>query len=187
MYHQQDEHPWVYLIRQGFVLIDGISPDGKQGITDLYGAGSWFGPGLSDGIARQNATAHQGCELERLSLADFTARLKSETALAAVVIQQISQREQHLQRRMFLQQTSTLSVRLAQQLCYLFNHQGQPCRHGHDRDVYLSQQELADMVGGSRQSVSQLLSSWRKHGAIDYTRGYICLEDIDKLQWLSES
>lgn len=187
LYQQQDQHPWVYLIRKGFVLIDGISSDGKQGITDLYGAESWFGPGLSDGVAMQNATAHAGCELDRLNQTEFTEKLRAEPELAEEIIRQVSLREHHLQRRMFLQQTAPLAVRLAQQLCYLFHHQGQPCQHGHDRDVYLSQQELADMVGGSRQSVSQLLSHWRKNGAVDYTRGYICLEDVDKLQLLSES
>jgi len=186
LYRQQDHHPWVYQIDKGFVLIDGINADGKHGITDLYGAGNWFGPGLFDGIALQNATAHQDCVLERIGQADFLKYLAQDTELAQSVIQQISRREQHLQHRLFLQQTSPLPGRLAQLLRYLFHHQGQLCQHGHDRDIYLSQQELADMAGGSRQSVSQLLSDWKKQGAIDYTRGYICLEDSGKLQQLSE-
>lgn len=187
LYAQQDHHPWVYRVCHGFVLIDGISPDGKHGITDLYGPDSWFGPGLSGGVALQNAVAQQGTVVECLSDSDFSAMLRADPELAQQVIAQLGMREQQLLERLFLQQTTPLPARLVQLLCYLFYHQGQPCSHGHDRDVYLSQQDLADMVGGSRQSVSQLLAAWKKAGAIDYTRGYICLEDLTKLRSLSES
>ncbi|MCV6609468.1 MAG: Crp/Fnr family transcriptional regulator [Amphritea sp.] len=187
LYSQQDSHPWVYRLNEGFVLIDGISPDGKHGITDLYGPGSWFGPGLFGGGALQNAVAQEGCVLERYSEADFRSELNSNSALALEIISQLGVREQQLLERLFLQQTTALPARLVQLLCYLFYHQGQPCSHGHDRDVYLSQQDLADMVGGSRQSVSQLLASWKKAGAIDYSRDYICLEDVSKLRSFSEN
>lgn len=187
LYKQQESHPWIYFIHKGFVLIDGINLDGKHGISDLYGAGNWFGPGLFDSTAQQNATAQPGSVIERINQSAFFERLSQDTNLPKQIIQQLSLRENHLQRRLFLQQTASLPMRLAQLLAYLFHHQGQPCQHGHDRDVHLSQQELANMVGGSRQSVSQLLSNWKKHNAIDYTRGYICLEDWDKLQHLAET
>lgn len=181
LYEQQEKHPWVYRIREGFVLVDGITPEGKHGITDLYGPGSWFGPGLSDQIALQNATAQNESVLERYSMAEFSECLAQDGSLQATIIQQLALREHQLQQRLFFQQTASLSERLVQLLRYLFNHQGQPCRHGHDRDVRLSQQDLADMVGGSRQTVSQLLVAWKREGAIDYARNYICLENLEKL------
>lgn len=186
LYQQLEQHPWVYLIQEGFVVIDAITVNGKHGITDLYGPGSWFGPGLADGTALQNATAQQGSVLERFSVSGFARQLELDATLALRIVQQLAVREQHLQQRLFVQQTAALPARLLQILRYLFNHQGQPCQHGHDRDVRLSQQDLADMVGGSRQSVSQLLVTWKREGAIDYARDYICLEDMDKLQSLVE-
>ena len=187
LYAQEESHPWVYHVVKGFVLIDGISVEGKHGITDLYGAGNWFSPGLADGMAIQNATAQSGCELERLTPEDFAARLQHNTELAQVLVQQLSRREHYLQQRLFFQQTTSLPVRLAQLLCYLFDYQGQVCQHGHDQDVRLSQQELANMAGGSRQTVSQLLLAWKQQGAIDYTRGYVCLEDRHKLKKIAEA
>ncbi|GAA6169292.1 Crp/Fnr family transcriptional regulator [Sessilibacter corallicola] len=185
LYNQGKPHAWIYCIKEGFVLVNGLNAEGKHGITDLYGKGNWFGPGLFDSSALQNAEAQPGCIVERYSKEDFSALLAEQPQQAHSVIEQISRREQQLQKRLFLQQTAALPIRLAQTLSYLFQFQGQACQHGHDRDVYLSQQDLADMVGGSRQSVSQLLSSWKKSGAIDYTRGYICLEDTVKLHQLT--
>ncbi len=185
LYSQDQTHPWIYHIEQGFVLVNGLDTDGRHGITDLYGKGNWFGPGLFDSPALQNAEAQPGCVVARYSKNDFSRLLASEPNHAYKIIEQISRREQQLQKRLFLQQTAPLSSRLAHTLDYLFQFQGRTCQHGHDRDVYLSQQDLADMIGGSRQSVSQLLASWKKNGAIDYTRGYICLEDIAKLRQLT--
>lgn len=183
---QQQEHPWIYHIQRGFVLLYGVSLSGKQGITDLYGPGSWFGPGLSDGIAAQSAKARAGCVLQRFDAEALQAHLAQNGEQLKQFFQQLAMREKQLQQRLFLQQTASLPVRLAQLLIYLFGFQSQPCEHGHDRDMSLSQQELAAMVGGSRQTVSQLLAQWKQAGIIDYTRSFICLENADALQALSD-
>ena len=62
LFRQQDLHPWIYHIQTGFIIVYGISADGKQGLTDIYGPDSWFGPGLNDGIAVQNAVAQNARE-----------------------------------------------------------------------------------------------------------------------------
>ena len=186
LFHQQDLHPWIYHIQTGFVIVYGISPNGKQGLTDLYGPDSWFGPGLNDGIAGQNAVAKAGCVMERIKQQALPTYLASRPALTLQLIQQVSQREHQLQQRLFLQQTASLAVRLAWLLSHLFAYQGQHCGHGHKRDLSLTQQEIASMVGGSRQSVSQLLASWRQHNIIDYTRSFICLIDAGQLQQLRQ-
>ena len=90
--------------------------------------------------------------------------------------------QRRLQQQLFLQQTGTLEQRLAHVLYSLFDRLGLECTHDHLVDIRFSQQELADMVGGSRQTVSQLLADWRRTGMIDYTRTYICLEDPIRLQ-----
>lgn len=182
LYNSHEQHPWVYRIIKGHVIIYNINIDGKAGLTDIYGQGDCFGPGLCGGTARQSAKAKTNCSVERISQAEFKSYIADDSILATTVIQQLSQREQNLQQRLFLQQTTNLSVRLVQLLLYLFNQQGQPCHHGHDSHVKLSQQELAEMVGASRQSVNSLLSKWRRTGLVDYTRSYICLENIDRLQ-----
>ncbi|MGS2724878.1 Crp/Fnr family transcriptional regulator [Porticoccus sp. GXU_MW_L64] len=186
LFCQGEQHPWVYRIEQGFVITYAIDANGKQGLTDLYGPGCWFGPGLSDNQAIQNAKTKPHCTLQRYSSDEVWQLLASDPALAQQLVQQLSGRDQQLRQRLFLQQTANLTTRLAQLLMYLFNYQSQPCSHGHDRDVLLSQQEIAEMIGSTRQSVSQLLAEWRQQGFIDYSRDFLCLEDMARLKKLCE-
>ena len=182
LYQQQELHPWIYKIQSGFVIIYATNADGKEGLMDLYGAGSWFGPGLNNGTAIQSAKTRANCTLQRYDITAFHHHLIENKQSSLQLLQQFSQREKQLQQRLFLLQTAKLPERLAALLNYLFESQGQKCQHGHDKDIKLSQQELAAMIGASRQSVSQLLSEWKHGGIIDYTRGYLCLENVKKLE-----
>ncbi|MDM3870380.1 Crp/Fnr family transcriptional regulator [Porticoccus sp. W117] len=186
LFHQGQQHPWVYRIQSGFVITYAIDVNGKQGLTDLYGPGSWFGPGLSTNLAVQNAKTKPDCTLQRFSSEHLWQQLANNSDLSKQLVQQLGSRDQQLRQRLFLQQTANLPARLAQLLLYLLNFQSQPCSHGHDRDVNLSQQEIAEMIGSTRQSVSQLLADWRQEGIIDYSRDYLCLENADLLRQLCD-
>ena len=184
LFRQDETHAFVYQIQQGFIISYGNSIDGKKGLTDLYGQGNWIGPGLNDGVATQNANVKPDSVLQQFTQADFDLAINKDINLAKSLIKQLSLREQTLQQRLFLQQTASLVVRLAHLLLYLFANQSESCTHGHEQHVKLSQQELADMIGGSRQSISQILSEWKHSSLIDYTRSYICLENIAELKKL---
>ena len=186
LFRQGEEHPWVYRIQQGFVITYAVDINGKQGLTDLYGPGSWFGPGLGNCVAVQNVKTKPDCTLERFSSQQIWQQLAGDGDLSKQLIQQLSSRDQQLRQRLFLQQTANLHTRLAQLLLYLLSTQSQPCSHGHDRDIKLSQQEIAEMIGSTRQSVSQLLADWRQEGIIDYARDYLCLENAELLRQLCE-
>lgn len=41
----------------------------------------------------------------------------------------------------------------------------------------LSQQELADSIGASREALNKLLSEWRREGLVEYGRGYVVVVD----------
>lgn len=45
----------------------------------------------------------------------------------------------------------------------------------------LSQQELADSIGASREALNKLLSEWRREGLVDYGRGYVVIVDGNNL------
>ncbi|WP_461481026.1 Crp/Fnr family transcriptional regulator [Porticoccus sp.] len=184
LYVRGDNHPVVYQVLGGYVLLDCDSLDGRPCIVGLLGPGDYFGPGLSGSLAGHRAVAKAGCRLHRESRQVFQARLRSDPELALTLTTQLAAREARLQQSLFLQQAADLPRRLAWTLAELFTECGGPCRHGHQRDIKLSQQELAAMVGGSRQSVSQILNDWRRAGIIDYTRHYLCLENRHKLQHL---
>ena len=77
----------------------------------------------------------------------------------------------------------TLDVRgrVAVTLLDLVGQAGGHCSHGHEVDVPLTQQELAELIGASRPVVSVELNELRREGLLDYTRGHICVVDLDRL------
>ncbi|MFA0813481.1 Crp/Fnr family transcriptional regulator [Microbulbifer epialgicus] len=187
LFRQGDTTPHIYFIHTGYVLIHKVDVNGNSGILDLYGPGSWFGPGLSGQTQDIEAIAKSGCELEIAPIEYLDTMMNAISQTAQDLIVQLATRESQIQQRLFLHITAPLPVRLANLLIQLFHYQGQSCGHGHELDVKLSQAELAAMVGGSRQTVSQLLSRWKLNGVIDYTRQYICLINKPNLEALARN
>ncbi|WP_444941850.1 Crp/Fnr family transcriptional regulator [Microbulbifer sp. ZKSA004] len=184
---QGDSGPQIYFIHAGYVLIQKVDYCGNLAIIDLYGPGSWFGPGLTGKNLDIQATAKSGSELEVTSIQHLNAMMERQSQTHDGLLQQLATRESQLQQRLFLHITAPLPVRLANLLAQLFNYRGQPCGHGHQLDIKLTQSELAAMAGGSRQTVSQQLKQWKSDGVIDYTRQYICLLDQTVLKGLAEN
>ncbi|CAA0102277.1 cAMP-activated global transcriptional regulator CRP [BD1-7 clade bacterium] len=202
LYQQGAPHPWVYWIEKGFVSISISDADGRQSITDLLGAGDFFGPGLFGNeqrsripsadqhpntyTAKQTAIAKPLTDTRIIPAEEFWRLTDQTPSVSLALTQQMIAIQQRLQHQLFLQQTGTLEQRLAYLLHNLFDRLGLECTHGHLVDIRFSQQELASMVGGSRQTVSQILADWRRSGVIDYTRSYICLEEPQRLQQFAE-
>ncbi|WP_444900845.1 Crp/Fnr family transcriptional regulator [Microbulbifer sp. VAAC004] len=176
----------IYFIHAGYVLIHKVDFNGNRGLVDLYGPGSWFGPGLGGNSQEIEAIAKIGCELEVAFPENLNNLLHSLSQTQQDLIEHLANRESLLQQRIFQHITAPLAVRLASLLSQLFHFRGQPCAHGHELDVKLSQSELAAMAGGSRQTVSQLLSTWKHKGIIDYTRQHICLLNKGALEGLAQ-
>jgi len=176
----------VFYIELGFVVLSRVDVDGRLFIVDLLGKGDYFGPGLANGNASHQAVAKPGARVRRLGRQEFAELLSAEADENQRLIQQLACREQRLYQRLFRLSTASLEQRLAATLLELFSIKGETCGHGHQVDVRLTQQELACLVGGSRQSVSQLLADWKRRDIVFYTREYICLEDRPALRELVE-
>jgi CRP/FNR family transcriptional regulator len=55
-----------------------------------------------------------------------------------------------------------------------------------DLDIPLTQQEIADMVGAARQTVSSILSALKHEGVISMSRRHIRIENEERLRELAE-
>jgi len=186
LFRQGQASQKIYYIHAGYVLIHKVDFNGNPGLVDLYGPGSWFGPGLGGKSQDAEAVAKIGCEIEVASPENLDTMMRSLSQTPKSLIEHLANRESLLQQRLFQHITAPLPVRLASLLSQLFHFRGQPCAHGHELDVKLSQSELAAMAGGSRQTVSQLLSRWKQDGVIDYTRQHICLLNKSALEALTQ-
>lgn len=82
-----------------------------------------------------------------------------------------------VQRRLLRAMTQSVEWRVIEMLVELAGTFGAKCPHGFSLEIRLTQQDIADFVGASRQVVSSILSNLCSRGLLDYTRDMICIND----------
>ena len=70
-----------------------------------------------------------------------------------------------------------LPSRFYQRLLYLSRYDSIQDGNGVRIHHGLSQQELADSIGATREALNKLISEWKRSGLLDYGRGYIVVSD----------
>ena len=174
----------------GRVRISTPSPDGRELVLNTIHEGEIFGElALLDGKERTaDASAARDCELlvlERRDLLPFLEKHpKVALRLLAVVTGRLRQTTEQVEDVAFL----GLESRLAKQLLKLAARHGKETADGEITiDAKLSQRELGQMIGLSRESINKQLGTWQREGLVRVEEGTITLRDPDELQRIVDS
>ncbi len=169
-------------VATGRVRISASGPGGKEVFLNVMEPGDAFGEiALLDGSPRTaTATAMTRTELIIIPRDPFWALLQSQPQLAAHLIQLLCKRVRWTAEMM--EDTALLSVpaRLAKRLLSLASAAGRQPERG--AKITLSQEQLAQFLGLSRQITNQHLQTWRAKRWISLGRGSITLEDPAALE-----
>jgi CRP/FNR family cyclic AMP-dependent transcriptional regulator len=162
----------LFAVCSGTIRIAVPSPDGRDAVFNLIGEGEIFGEiALLDGKPRTaDATAMTDCELMLIDRRDFVGVLESqpETALKLIEVlcARVRKTSQQVEDVLFLD----LPGRLAKQLLRLI---GDAERSGGDHKVSMTQRELGQMIGMSRESTNKQLREWEERNWVRIERGGI--------------
>jgi len=169
----------------GRVRISTSRPGGKEIFLNVIGPGETFGEiALLDGMKRTaTATAIGRTELTIIPRDAFLVLLRAEPQLALHVIQLLCRRVRWTAELMEDSALLSLAPRLAKRLLSLARQQGRDTADG--TVLTLSQEELAQFLGLSRQVVNQYLQSWKNKGWIRLGRGKLVICQKRALQGLS--
>ncbi len=181
IYRQGDACIGAYCVLQGHVKLTRLTRDGAFAMVAVLKAGDWFG--ALDGCAgpcAETAVAKGTVRLRVLTGADGPFGATD----AAAIIASMARRQRFLEQRLAALQVHDVRARLATVLLDLARFCGQHCQHGHEIDVRLTHQELAELSGISRPVVTATLNRWRRDGSLRYTREYICIEQRDAFEAL---
>ncbi|GAC1628824.1 MAG: Crp/Fnr family transcriptional regulator [Nevskia sp.] len=173
IYRQGDLCPGAYCVVQGHVKLSRLNRDGEATMVVLLKAGDWFG--ALDGSAAPSAESAVAKGSVRLRLVPRAA-LQASADDAAAIIASMARRQRFLEQRLEALLFLDVRARLAAVLLDLARFCGQHCRHGHEIDLRLTHQELAELSGVSRPVVTATLNRWRRETLLRYTREYICIE-----------
>lgn len=160
----------LYGVRRGQIRIEVGTSAGEHLTIEVFGAGDLFGEiAVLDGRPRTaDAIAQEDAELFVLPRADFLKTLESDVRLAIRIIELLCARLRSTNERTEEMMFLPLSVRLARRLDTLVQDFG--------AEVQITQDELAGLVGVTRESVNRQLQEWRASGIVTLGRGRISVD-----------
>jgi len=184
IFHRGDPGNQLYALLSGRVKITNTSPDGKGIVYGFLDAGDVFGEiAFFDGRDRTaSVVAVRPSELLAIHRRDFLPFLKTQPELSLKLLASLAERlratDRALEDRTFL----SLPSRLAKQLLELARCYGHAEADGLRIQFELSQTELGEMVGISRESVNKQLRGWEEDGLLELDHGSITLRDRAALE-----
>ena len=163
----QPAEEWVG-VAHGAVRVSSVSLSGKQITLTYVEPGTWFGDiSLFDGMPRtHDSNAHGETTLLVVRKADFRELLAQHTELYEALLRLNCRRLRLLFDTVEDLNTRPLASRLAKQILLLARSygiaQGDEIRIG----LQLAQEDLAQLLGASRQRVNQELKGFERDGAV---------------------
>jgi CRP/FNR family transcriptional regulator, cyclic AMP receptor protein len=182
LFDQGDPGDAFYVIESGEIEISVHSRDGRKLALDVLSSGEVFGEiALFGGDRTAAAVALSDCALRRMRRADVMGAVRREPELALDFIDVLCQRLRALSAKLEERSFLPLPVRLANRLLYLDE------KIGAGGPLMISQAELAELVGATREAVAKTLSIWRARDWIALSRGSVRVLDRAALQGLARS
>lgn len=182
---------WVACAK-GAVRVSSTSISGKQITLTYVEPGVWFGDvAIFDGDRRtHDAYAHGETTTLCVAKADFKKILATHVELYDAMLRLHARRIRQLYGLVEDLNTLPLRARLAKQLLHLLRSYGvSSLSDGHETRIglQLAQEELAQLLGASRQRVNQELKAMEREDVIRIEPGGLVVRDRDALLRITDA
>ena len=182
---------WIACAR-GAVRVSSTTLTGKQITLTYVEPGIWFGDvAIFDGDRRtHDAYAHGATTILNVARADFQKILTAHSELYEALLKLQARRIRLLFGQVEDLNTLPLRARLAKQLGHLVRSYGMPSLSSNDEiriTLQLAQEELAQLLGASRQRVNQELKTMEREGVIRIEPSGLVVRDRLALQRIAEA
>jgi len=186
VFHAQDQFNGVYGVLEGSISLGYIDVNGNEAIAAIAEPIMWFGeislidqqPRSHDAIALKKSVVLQ---IPAEPLKDFLLKNPYYWYFFALLT---SQKLRYVFLEQIAIQTQSISQRLAQRLLFILEGYGNRSSI-QDLNIQISQDQLANMLTISRQTVNQELNAFEKQGIIQLGFKKIQVVDFKKLKLLS--
>ncbi len=177
----------VYFLRSGKVKIHQLSPLGREIILWFCFSGEIFGLAeVARGGGRVvNAQACEASEVLAVPQEKFRDFLERNPRLAMLSMQVLSSRLRVLGEMFVNLVADDVSTRVAKLILRLSARYGTRVGKEVFLNIPLTHQEIADMVGTSRQTVTSVLSSLKRQGVLSIDNRRIHIESEELLNELT--
>jgi CRP/FNR family transcriptional regulator, cyclic AMP receptor protein len=176
----------LFAVISGTVKISISSPDGRNAILNLINAGETFGEmSVLDGQPRStDAIANTNCELYVIDRREFLPFVRSQPELAMKFIELLCTRLRWTSDQVEQVILQDLPGRLASALLGLTEKRK---LEPESRTIAITQQEISEMVGMTRESINKQLRVWASRSWVRLEHGAIVVLDAASLRELAEA
>jgi CRP/FNR family transcriptional regulator, cyclic AMP receptor protein len=186
----------IYMLCQGRVKLSTCSRDGKVIILRIAAAGEVLGLSetVTGSVYEATAEVIEPCQVNFVRKEDFLRFLKQDTEACFSAIKHLSQKYHtaYVQVRSF-----GLSTSVADKLAKLFlewcrtNGNGRDGENGHENGrgravvrlkITYTHEEIAEMIGTTRETVTRLLKDFRERNLISVKGADLIILDEERLE-----
>ena len=173
VYFMDDPSDELYLIDSGRVKVVRVSTEGKEKIIDIYQEGDFFGELCICGGGKR---ADQAIAIEPTAVTSFKIKallklLPKKPELSLDLLLLYCGRLTEAQDQIATLAFDNIPQRLAKEILRLSQSTDSRQENGGVRlGITLTHEELAGLVGTSREIITTVMNQFRHQGLVDYTR-----------------
>jgi len=177
----------LFFLKQGKVKLTKTTADGREQILAFRGPGDVFAEVVLFDGGPYPATAEviDDAQIGIIHNQDIERIILEHADIAVSLLRIMSKRLRQAQVSLKDIALKDVYGRLASTLLKLAGEHGVQANGRITIGLNLTHQDLANLIGTSRESVNRVISEWRKEGVVEANRGKITLLNPQKLKiWL---
>ena len=177
LYSQEDRAEVLFLLKRGRVQLYRLTPSGKRLELAVIEPGTFFGemPFIGESLRHTFAEAAEDSLICVMSRTDIEGLMRKRSEVALRMIEVLGRRLALCEARLEEMAYRSVPARIAAVLMRL--------SQGHNGEVVpITHQELGDMIGALRESVTKVLDDFQRDGLVELGRGRVVLRDVAGLQ-----
>lgn len=184
VFHEGEPGDRLYVIGSGKVKLGRRSSDGRENLLSVLGPGEMFGElSLFDpGPRTATATAVADARLYELTHTELIDWLERYPAVAKHLLEALARRLRRTNEALADLVFADVPGRVAKALLDLSTRFGEPAEDGLRVAHDLTQEELAQLVGASRETVNKALADFASRGWVRREGRAVVLLDMDRLE-----
>ena len=189
VYFEAFHHNKLYFIKEGFIRIGFIDESGSEIIREIIQRGEIFGQLTLEPKSLQGEFAQaykSDVSLCAFTIDDFNHLLTKRPELALKYTKQVGTKLRTIENRL----VNLLNKDVRTRLIHFFNQMVLQDNNREEQTSlclpnHLTHEDVAHLIGSSRQTVSTLINEMTVEGLVQFTRQQLCFPDVKRLQNLA--
>jgi CRP/FNR family cyclic AMP-dependent transcriptional regulator len=184
LFHEGDSEDRLYIVVSGKIKLGRTGSAGRENLLAVLGPGQMFGElsVFDPGPRSTTATAVTACELRTLEHDELLPWLTDRPEVAQGLLRQLAARLRRANDVVADLVFSDVPGRVAKQLLELAQRFGDKRDDGMHVHHDLTQEELAQLVGASRETVNKALADFAARGWIRLEPRSVTILDVERVE-----